>query len=1038
MTQTRLLKKLLLLLWGFFLCMVSYSQTVGGKVSDENGAPLAGVSVRDTKTSKGTTTNEKGEFFLDASPDSDIEFSFVGYVPVTRKADVRFMSVKMVKSTDNVLSDVVVVGFATQKKVNLSGAVSVIGRKSLENRPVDNVVQALQGLSPGLVITRSSGRPGYEGWDINLRGVSSLNGTNNPLVIVDGVEYPSLTLINPTDIESISVLKDASAAAIYGAKASNGVLLITTKNGKAGKVSVNYTMMYEIKQPLSLPKTVPFNLSASLQNLANINNGGSPSWTDEQIANFKDPNINFIPDDARNTFYYYEMDYIGMTVKKNISSVSHTLNLTGGNDNTKYFIGLGYNDNNGMLKVGPDGNKRYNGRLNVTTKFNRIFSLDSRLSFTQNKVESAAGTLEGDYGLLYNIYNLRPIVPVFVPGSNETQYLSGVNTYAALKDGGYNNTTQNLLDAVFTFKADNIVKGLALSANYSPHFEQDNQDMFYKTVPLYSFVKSSGTFVQNAWVNKSNSLNKYRTTQTSYTSNLLANYDYSVKEHHIHLLGGYQFQYYNYSRMNAALTNLVNNNLATLNYTTNSTLPVTSISENLQDNAWKSLFGRINYDYKNRYFLEATVRNDASSRLAPGHREQTFPAFSAAWRISQENWFQSVKFIKELKLRASWGKLGNAQLGALYQNNYPSIATLVNGIYPFNNAATTYIYQSVLPSDALGWETVTTKDVGLDFSLFNNRLSGSIDFYERVNDNMLIPVNLPAVLGVTPSTTNAAAMKTNGWDMDLTWKDKIGQVSYSAGFNLSDNKNEITKYLGNVVYSEGLNQALPGMPINSIYGYKSLGYFQSSDEVTQSAKQFGTTNQAPGDIKYQDVNKDGFINGGTGTLQDHGDLLYLGNTSPRYNFGINLAAQWKGFDVSVFMQGTGKRSFILYPYQAIPFIQSWRYPLANYIDNYWTENNRNAQFPRPIAGGGTNTHVNSTFVQNGSYIRLKNLQVGYTVPDQLLSRIKIQKLRVFFTGQDILTFTKMWYKYFDPESPNNASYTYPYFSSYSFGLNVTF
>ncbi|HEY4290905.1 MAG TPA: TonB-dependent receptor [Puia sp.] len=1037
MIQYRSFKQLLLMLCGFCLHVISYAQGAGGKVTDENGAPLAGVSVRVTNSSKGTSTDAKGEFRLEMPPGATIEFSFVGYTPVSKKITGSYLTIKMLKNGDNALSDVVVVGYATQKRASISGAVSTISKKSLENRPVVNAVQALQGLSPGLIISRSSGQPGYEGWNINVRGISSLNGTNNPLLIVDGVEYANLTLINPSDIESISVLKDASAAAIYGAKASNGVLLVTTKSGKSGKLTVNYTGMYQNKQPLSLPKTVAYHIDAALQNLANQNNGAAPSYTDAQIAMFKDPATTFVPTDPTNVFYYGEQDYIKMTINNNFSTTSHNVDLTGGNDNTKYFIGLGYNDNNGMLKVGPDGNKRYNARINMTSKLSKVFSLDTRVAFTQNKVQAAAATLDGDYGLLYNIYNLRPITPIFVPGSNNTQYLSGTNTYATLKDGGYNNTTQNLLDAVFTLKA-NVVKGLTLSANYSPHLEQDNQDWLSKTVPLYSFVKASGTFAQNAWVNKSNSVNKYRTTQSSYTTNFLADYGYAFGDNHFHLLGGFQYQYYNYDRLNATLTNLVNNSLATVNYTTNATLPVTALSDDLQANAWRSYFGRFNYDFKDKYFFEATVRNDASSRLAPGHRQQSFPAFSAAWRISQENWLRDSKLISELKVRGSWGKLGNAQLGQPYQNNYPSIATLVNGVYPFNNAATTYIYQAALPSAALGWETVTTKDVGMDFAILNNRLSGSLDFYERVNNNMLIAVNLPAVLGVTPSTSNAAAMQTKGWDLDITWKDRIGSVSYFASFNLSDNKNKITRYLGNVVYSEGLNQALPGQPINSIYGYQSLGYFQTADEVTRSPKQFGAAIQGPGDIKYKDVNGDGLINGGTGTPANHGDLVNLGNTSPRYNFGINLGAQWKGFDLTVFLQGTGKRSIIIYPTQAIPFVQSWRYPLDNYINNYWTEDNRNPRFPRPIAGGGTNTHINSGFVQNGSYIRLKNLQLGYTLPTSLVNRISVQKVRIFFSGQDIFTATKMWYKYFDPESPNSVAYSYPYFSTYAAGVNVTF
>jgi len=638
------------------------------------------------------------------------------------------------------------------------------------------------------------------------------------------------------------------------------------------------------------------------------------------------------------------MDYISMIINKQFVTSTHNVNVSGGNEKTQYYIGLGYNDNKGMFKAGPDGNKRYNGRINLTTKLNRVFSFDSRVAFTQNKVQAAAGTLEGDYNLLYNIYNLRPITPIYVPGSDETKFLSGVNTIAVLKEGGYNNTEQNILDGVFTLRAANFVRGLELSANYSPHLELHNQDMFFKTVPLYTFNKAQQTFLQNSWVNQSNSINKYRTTQSAHTANFLANYDLTLNDHHFHVLGGYQYQYYNYDRLNATQTNLVNNDLPTVNYTTNSTLPVTAISDELQSNAWVSYFGRLNYGYKNKYFVEATVRNDASSRLAPGHRAQTFPAVSVGWRITQENWFSS-SLISEMKVRASWGKLGNAQLGELYQSNYLYATTLKPGVYPFNNAATTYIYQEALPSEALGWETVETRNIGIDFGLFANRLTGSFDYYQRINDNMLILVNVPAVLGVLPTTSNAAAMETKGWDLEMGWRDRVGGVTYSVGFNLSDNKNEITKYLGNVVYKEGLNQALPGYSINSIFGYRSLGYFQSADEVANSPKQFNTANQGPGDIKYEDVDKSNSINGGTGTPENHGDLVYLGNTAPRYNYGINLSAQYKGFDLGIFLQGTGKRSLIIYSYQAIPFIQSWRYPLDNYIGNYWTEDNRNARFP---------------------------------------------------------------------------------------------
>jgi len=1038
--QSQLLKKLLFLFWGFCLCCISQAQAINGKVTGENNTPLSGVSVQLQNSNKGTSTDTNGEFSIAAPQGATLVFSFVGYTTLEKKVSGNYLSVVLARGSDNLLSDVVVVGYGTVRKVDLTGAVSTVDSKVLVNRPVNNSLEALQGAAPGLVITRSSGQPGQEGWSANIRGFSSLNGTNSPLVIIDGVEG-DLALINPDDIQSISVLKDAAAAAIYGAKSSGGVIIVTTKKGSSGKLKLSYTGLYSINQFYGIPERLHSWQEAEMANISRENAGQADSWSQQQIGWMKDPDSSFYqnPSNPSVVGFYYDLNQIPIVMRKSSPSQNHNLSLSGGNDKTQYLFSMGYYTEDGVFKMGPDGTSRYNARLNLTTKFNSILSLDSRLSYTQSKTESAHAAVNGDNALLYGIYQLRTIYPIFLEGTDDTKYAStgsGPTTYQQLIDGGYNDIYQNNFDGVFTLKAANLVKGLTFRAIYSPHLQQYNVNNFGRTIPLYSY-DNTGTPQVATYLNNPNSIGKTRQTVLSHDVQLLADYNWDIEEdHHFHVLGGFQYQYYNYDNTYAQARALISNDIPSLNLSSNPNVqPV--VSDDIENNAWVSYFGRFNYDFKQKYLFEATLRNDASSRLAPGHKSQTFPSLSAGWVLSKEPWFNNaLGFLDEFKLRASWGTLGNAQLGKQYQHNYDYVASLSNGPnYPFNNVATPSLYQSALPSPGLGWETIETINGGVDLALFNSRLQGSFDYFQRNNNNMLIVLNEPAVLGVTPSTTNAASMKTWGWEASLGWKDKSGQFSYWANFNIGDNKNKITKYLGNVVYLEGINTAIPGMPINSIFGYKDQGYFANADDVSKHAFQDNRT--GPGDIIYQDVNNDGKVDGGIGTAANHGDLVYLGNTSPRYNFGTTIGFEWKGFDFSAFFQGSGKRSIMLYSLSVVPFVNSWRMPWEINTD-YWTPTNTDARFPRLYAGGTQNTHVSSHWVQDAAYIRLKNLQIGYTLPRLLTEKIKISKARIFFSGEDLLTATKMWYKYYDPEDPNNVSFNYPFSRSYAVGLNLNF
>ena len=1040
MIQKQLLKKMLLLFCGFCLYGMSLAQNITGKVTGENNTSLSGVSVQIKNSTKGTSSDSNGEFSIVAPQGATLVFSFIGYTTVEKKVSGSSLSVAMEKSAENVLSDVIVVGYGTVKKVDLTGAVSTVDKKVLENRPVTNALDALQGTAPGLIITRTSGQPGQEGWNANIRGFSSLNGTNSPLVIIDGVEG-DLALINPDDIASISVLKDAAAAAIYGAKSSGGVIIVTTKKGSSGKLSLSYTGIYSVNQFYGIPQRLHSWQEAEMANLSRENAGQADAWTQQQIGWMKNPDSSFITGQSNSSLngYYYDLNQVPIILRKTSPSQNHNLSVSGGNTKTQYLFSLGYFTKDGVFKFGPDGTNRFNARLNLTTQFNSILSLDSRLSFSQSKTEAPSSDINGDYGLLYNTYQLRTLWPIFLPGSDDTKYSptgTGAKTYAILKDGGFDEARRNNFDGVFTLKASNLLPNLTLRAVYSPRFQQYNDDNFAKTIPLWTY-DNTGTAGIASYYNNPNSIAKTRQTVLSHDIQLLADYNWDISDnHHFHVLGGFQYQFYNYDNTYAQARALISNDIPSLNLSSNPSVPPV-VRDDIETNAWISYFGRFNYDFKQKYLFEASLRNDASSRLAPGHRSQTFPSISAGWVMSKESWFNNAfSFLNEFKIRGSWGRLGNAQLGRPYEHNYDYIALLNYGPnYPFNNVTTPSLYQSSLPSPGLGWETIETVDGGLDVALLRNRLQGSFDYFVRKNNNMLIVLNEPATLGVTPSTTNAASMKTWGWEANLGWKDKINSFSYYANFNIGDNQNKIIKYLGNVVYQEGINSAIPGLPINSIFGYQDQGYFSSADEISKHAFQDNRT--GPGDIIYEDINGDGKIDGGIGTSDKHGDLVYLGNISPRYNFGVTMGLSWKGFDFSAFFQGTGKRNIMLYSRSIVPFVDSWRQPWEINQD-YWTASNTNARFPRLYAGGTQNTRVSSHWIQDAAYIRLKNLQVGYTLPRSLTEKIKISKARIFFTGEDLFTATKMWYKYYDPEDPNNVSFNYPFYRSFAVGLNVNF
>ena len=1012
--------------------LLAQTRTISGTIRDENGRPMTGASVTVKRTGAGTSTDSTGKFSVQAATGSIIILSAVNYEDVSIVVGQASHYNIAFKQKASQLNDVVVVGYGTQKKADLTGAIETIDKKLIENRPVTNSVAALQGTAPGLVITRFSGQPGKEEYAANIRGFSSINGTNTALVLIDGVEG-DLTLLNPNDIESISVLKDAAAVSIYGAKAAGGVIMVTTKKGLPDKLTVTYSGLRTFNHAFGIPQRNHSWEDAEMQNEAFQNAGFNPAYTQQDLAYMKDPNVNYIvsPTNPSVYKYYYDLNQINLLMRRTSFSQSHNLSLRGGSDKTQYLFSVGYFDQDGVFTLGPDGTKRYNGRFNINTRLNKIFSIDARASYTQTHTMSPAGDTYADYGLIYGIYQLREIYPIFLPNSNNTKYAragSAPTTYQILKDGGYGEDLRHNLDGVFTLKAENFVKGLSARLIYAPQVTFGSNNYFEKTIPLYDIGPDPTKYLFNP-----NSFTKIRDVTERTNLQALVDYDLELASvHHFHLLGGYQYQYFHADTTMATASALISNDLPSLNLSGDPTVPPT-VGDDVQANALISWFGRFNYNYDGKYFFEATLRNDASSQLAPGHRSQYFPSVSAAWRLSKEGWFKNaLPVFDEFKLRASWGKLGNSNV----LGNYDYISMLNQGpVYPFNNTRNNSLYQAVLASPEKTWERLTTSDGGIDLGLFGQRLTASFDYYVRTNENMLVVVNAPATLGLIPSATNSARLRTKGWEASIGWKDHTRKLNYWVNFNISDNKDVVTRYDGQNVIAEGLNTVIQGMPVNSIFGYISEGYFKTDADVTAHAFQDDRT--GAGDLIYKDLNKDGFINGGLNRPDDHGDLVYLGNTSPRYSFGLNLGVEWNGFDLSALFQGVGKRNMLIYPSAIVPFVDAWRQPWAINKD-YWTPEHMNALFPRLYVGGTQNVLTSTKWVQNAAYIRLKNLQVGYTLPQRWTTKAKIQKARIFFSGQDIWEHSKMWYKYFDAESPNNAAYNYPFFRSYAAGLNITF
>lgn len=1013
------------------LCLqvMAQSKTVEGTVTDSRGLPLEGVSVTVKGANTGVTTNNKGKYTLTADPAAVLNFSYTGMANVSEIVGPRTV-INVTLQDPNSLENVVVVGYGTQKKVNLSGAVAQVSGKDLANRPVANLTGALQGVLPGLAVLRGNGKPGEEGYGIRIRGFTSANSAN-ALVLVDGVEQ-DINLLDPSDIESISVLKDASASAIYGARAAAGVVLITTRQGAPGRTRITLSSNYGINITARQPQRLDSWDEQLLIDEARLNATGAAEFNQEQYEWLRNPNFDYRPNPTQDRWEYFgNNNWVKEGMDRINHQHNHSFSVGGGEQKLNYLFSAAYFKRDGVLKFGPDDNRRTNLKFNLNADLGRYISLKFTTSYINSLVrENSYGTEQ----IINRLYRSRTRQSLYTPPEDITgQPYNGdlqVNAVDIQKNAGMEKRNYETFTGRLNLQVKNVIKGLTLDVVAWRNQNFYNRDNKARSINWYGRTLNTIRFSIN--VPNSYTIQKNKAFQNNLQSYLT--YHLKLRGHEFTAMQGVSYEEYRKDEVTASARSMITNDFFSLNY--GDPLTKTSV-DNVETWALGSLFGRLNYNFSGKYFFEASYRYDGSSRLAPQNRWQLFPSFSAAWRASEENFIKNLGFLPSVKVRASWGQLGNGSPLGLY----PYIPLLTSGLTTtnnvvFNDQRTQYIYQNVLASPEVTWETVEQTNVGIDLGFFRNRLSITADYFVKRNKNMLATLNLPNIIGINTPSYNVGELKSWGTELDVKWRDKIGNVEYQIGFNVSDNQNELVKYDGrNSIGTGGVIPLLEGYPLNSLWGYRTEGYFQTKADVDayKNKIQAYFTNMGPGDIRYVDRDGSGAITAGGGTPENPGDLVYLGTTNARYTYGFNVGFSWKGLDFSAFFQGAAKRKFLIAEETLSPILGTADMPWTIHMDR-WTPDNPDAFFPRMYQTSAHNFRPSDKWAQNGSYLRLKNVQIAYNVNVRKIRFVR--GIQVYVSGQDLWEQTKVL-SVFDPEVGNNVSATtYPFYRTISFGFNV--
>lgn len=992
--------------------------TVTGSIKDDNGEPLIGVTVMlMSNKSVGTISDYEGNFTLPNVPAGDkIFISYVGYKDQTVMVKTDGSIKVILKEDTQTLEEVVVVGYGTQKKINLTGAVESVDSETLENRPIKSATDALQGVVSGLTVTSGTGQPG-EFSSFKIRGNTSVNSAG-ALVIIDGLPG-DINLVNPQDIESISVLKDAASAAIYGARAAEGVILVTTRSGKSEKVRVEYSGNVSFNHPTRLPQSNTGLNHALLSNEAFKNAGLAVQFPEDAIAALKDPSISAIPK-GNDWIYTDNMDWIG-TMMDHSFQQTHNLTVSKAAKGLKYLFSIGWLDQNGMFsEYGPDNYDRINLRSNISLDIIQDkLTLDSKITYLQtNKLYHPQFST---WSIPYITFiQAGPNMPIYDPNGNYSRHRMQANPIQALQEGGEGKNKQQTIEGVFTLSYKPI-KNLTLKAVGGANIKNRQVKEWRRQYGKYG---PNGLISMGAGQAGPNKITQDARTTRYLTGQLLAEYKLKLHKHDLNILGGWSAEEEVYEKLEGIRTNIVGNELPALGLGSTD-----GWSNNAEDTEWALVSGfmRMNYAYADKYLFEANFRADASSRFSKTHRWGVFPSFSVGWRITEEEFMKNQKIFSNLKLRASWGQLGNQNGLGLY-DHIPQYK--VSGYYPFANELGQWASVEKLPSESRTWETVEMSNVAVDMGFLNNRLSVTAEYFIKRNKDMLVDIEMPSVIGIDVPTGNYGELEVKGWDFSIGWKDRAGELDYSVRFNLSDQKDKLVDY--GVEYNgftAGVNQKVQGYSLGSIFGYKTDGYFTSEEEVKNSAV-INRSVVGVGDIKYIDKDKDGKISAPN-------DLEYLGTTTPRFVYGLSLNANWREWDLGVIFQGVGKRNFYLKQEIMAPFSVTWGNFSYEMHNDYWTPENPNAALPRHYAGSGHNYKTSDHWLQNAAYMRMKNLQLGYSFKKELLNKAGIERLRIYFSGENLFEFSRL-NKNFDPELTDANGFVYPIMRNFSCGVNLTF
>ncbi len=1068
---------ILTILCSVLMAMPLYAQekiNVKGLVVDDNQEALIGVNVRIKGTTQGVATDLDGKFTLSGVPsNASLEFSYVGMKKsVVALKGQTFVKVVMQSSATS-LDDVVVVAYGRQKKANLIGAVSSLDSKALKSRPVQNVGQALQGLVPGLnlSINKGGGALGSK-MSMNIRGAGTIGAGSNssPLVLIDGVEG-DINALSPNDIESISVLKDAASSSIYGSRAAFGVILVTTKSGKNGKARINYSGSVRFSTATQLPDMMNSVRFAKYFNKANTNAGQTPFFKDDVIKKIEDfangtidPSIEgaktgtfWKASDHKWAHYgegnFANTDWFEEMYDKNVPAHEHNLSVSGGTEKMNYYISGSFLNKRGLIHYGKDSFDRYNMTAKISAEVLPWLDITYNTKWIRENYDRPS-YMDANNLFFHNIARRWPVNAV----RDNNGFLAPDMETIQMRDGGVSKTEKDFLYQSLNFvikpiKSVNIhlensynTTNSNKHSNILPSYAHDDKGNPYPVVRAWGYPKEYSDVSESSWKNN------------YYSGRYFADYAQTFAEKHdVKVLAGMDIEINKWRYIDGTKKDLITPNIPTINTATNDK---PTLNGGYNHWATAGFFARLNYAYDSRYLFEASIRRNGSSRFIDDKTWAVFPAFSLGWNVANEKFWEPIKeYVGQFKLRGSWGSLGNTNIEALYpwsQSLPIAVASSTSGSqWLIDNEHETITNAPRLVSSTLTWERVENLNFGLDLAAFDNRLQANFDYYIRTTKDMVgPPPPISSILGTAQPQANNSDLKSYGWELELSWRDAIGDFKYGTKFVLSDYQVEITKFY-NPTNSLGVSW-YEGRKMGEIWGYESVGLAKTDEEMTEHLKKnkpaWGS-NWAAGDVMYKDLNGDGIVSQGKNTLEDHGDKKIIGNSTPRYSYSFSADAQWKGFDFSILLQGVGKRDWwddSVYSFgasganiwQAAAFDEHWDFfrpegdPLGANVNGY---------FPRPLfEAGGKNLAVQTRYLQDASYLRIKNMQFGYTLPANLVNQIGLSNVRLFASVDNLVTFTKIS-KIFDPEvidgagsssGLDSAGKIYPLQRTFSFGINV--